>query len=60
MQSERREYEIRPTGSSRPGLRSVKLPGEQRHTDRSEGAKDIARRLAIAKREKALRERAGG
>ncbi len=58
--SERREYDVRPADNGRPALRSVKLPGEQRHIGRSESAKAIARRLAISQREKALAERASG
>ncbi|NKM55798.1 hypothetical protein GFL21_14875 [Rhizobium anhuiense] len=58
--SERREYELRPAGAGRKGLRSIKLPGERRHVDRSESATDIAKRLAIAKREKQLKDRLRG
>lgn len=53
--SERREYE-KADARGRKGLRSVKLPGEQRHADRSESAEAIARRLAIAKRERRLKD----
>ncbi len=59
MSLERREYETRPEKGSK-GLRSVKLPGEQRHVDRSEPAADIARRLKVAKREKQLKDRVRG
>lgn len=52
---ERREYE-KADARGRKGLRSVKLPGEQRHADRSESAEAIARRLAIAKRERRLKD----
>lgn len=41
-------------------LRSVRLPGQAMHETRSEPAKDIARRLAIAKRERELKERLRG
>ncbi len=50
-----RQYE-KADSRGRTGLRAVKLPGETRHSDRSESAKDIARRLAIAKREKKLKD----
>lgn len=52
---ERREYE-KADARGRKGLRSIKLPGEAKHSERSESAEAIARRLAIAKREKRLRD----
>lgn len=55
MSIKRREYE-KADSRGRTGLRAVKRPGEARHADRSESAKDIARRLAIAKREKRLKD----
>lgn len=58
--SERREYEVRPAGGGRKGVRSIKLPGEQRHVNSAESAEAIARRLAISKRERTLKERVGG
>ncbi|WP_413709830.1 hypothetical protein [Rhizobium sp. Rhizsp82] len=58
--SNRREYEARPAGTGRKGVRSIKLPGEQRHVERAEPAEAIARRLAISKRERDLKERTGG
>ena len=58
--SEHREYEVRPNGANKTSMRAVKLPGEQRHTERSVSAKDIARRLAVEKRERAMKERIGG
>jgi|GEM_PF-1569475 len=60
MSTERREYELRPANGGRKGLRSIKLPGEQRHVERSESASDIARRLAIGKRERQLKDRLRG
>ncbi|WP_439496840.1 hypothetical protein [Bosea sp. (in: a-proteobacteria)] len=51
--TERREYE-KADGRRRKGLRSVKLPGEARHIERSESAEAIARGIAISKREKRL------
>jgi len=59
MSLERREYE-KADARGRKGLRSVKLPGERRHTDRSESPSEIAKRLAIAKRERAMKERERG
>jgi len=59
MSLERREYQTRPEKGGK-GLRSVKLPGEQRQVDRSESATDIARRLRVAKREKQLNDRMRG
>lgn len=52
--TEHREYE-KADGRKRKGLRLVKLPGETRAVERSESATDIARKLAIAKREKRLK-----
>jgi hypothetical protein len=60
MSSEHRDYEVRPVGTGRTAVRAVKLPGEQRHTDRAESAKDIAKRLALSKREKQLKDRTRG
>ncbi|MBB2720575.1 hypothetical protein EFR00_17530 [Rhizobium sophoriradicis] len=60
MSTERREHEARPSGGGRKGLRSIKMPGEQRHVERSESATDIARRLAATKREKQMKERLRG
>ncbi len=54
MSSNRVEYE-KADERRRRGLRSVKLPGEVRHADRSESAETIARRIAIAKREARLK-----
>jgi hypothetical protein len=56
MSHEYREYEVRPVGAGRTAVRAVKLPGEQRHADISESAKTIAKRLAIAKREKQMKD----
>lgn len=53
--TERREYE-KADARGRKGLRSVKLPGELRHAERSESAEAIARRLATAKRERRLKD----
>jgi len=51
MATERREYE-KADGRRRKLRRSVKLPGEPRHVDRSDSAETIARRIALAKVER--------
>jgi hypothetical protein len=53
MSIERREYE-KADSRRRKGRRSVKLPGETRHADRSDSAEIIARRIALAKVERRL------
>ena len=57
MQSERRELATADAkGRWKPGQRLVKLPGETKHTVRSESAAAIARRVEIDKREKRIRK----
>ncbi|WP_337267108.1 hypothetical protein [Oryzifoliimicrobium ureilyticus] len=60
MSTERREYESRPADGGRKAPRSVKLPGEARHGSTAEPAASIARRLAMAKRERKMKERLDG
>ncbi|WP_172401999.1 hypothetical protein [Ensifer aridi] len=53
------EYE-QAAGKERDKKRAVKLPGETRHLERVESAKVIARRLAVAKRQRELEAKQRG
>lgn len=56
MSDEFRALEKTSAGASRPKRRRlVKLPGEQRHVERSDSAIYFARKLEIDKREKRIR-----
>ncbi|RVD40392.1 hypothetical protein EN858_21775 [Mesorhizobium sp. M4B.F.Ca.ET.215.01.1.1] len=56
MQLERREIERASSDGRRgPAKRLIKLPGEKRHANRSETAKDIARKIALDKIDKQIK-----
>ncbi|KQV83657.1 hypothetical protein [Rhizobium sp. Root1220] len=57
--NERREYE-KADARGRKSARSVKLPGDTTHANRSDSAETIARRLTLAKREKRTKDAGRG
>ena len=53
------QYE-QAAGKERNKVRAVKLPNETRHVDRAESAKDIAKRLAVGKRQRQMEAKLRG
>ncbi|RUW71020.1 MULTISPECIES: hypothetical protein [unclassified Mesorhizobium] len=54
--AEHREIERASSDGRRgPAKRMIKLPGEKRHANRSETAKDIARQITLGKLDKKIK-----